>query len=163
MRRPSRQSNCASKTSHWSATPATPIPISRTSSRTEGSRMPLNPKIEQILEMIARAQRPPMHRLSPQAARLSYEKSAQILDLDPAPMHHVEDLSVPMRDGTTIRARLYQPVEPNWFNGAPALVFYHGGGFTVGSVDTHDALCRMFARLAECQVLSVDYRLAPEF
>ena len=125
--------------------------------------MPLNPKIEQVLEMIARAQRPPMHELSPQAARLSYEKSAQILDLDPAPMHRVEDLSVPMRDGATIRARLYQPVEPNGFSSAPALVFYHGGGFTVGSVDTHDALCRMFARLAECQVLSVDYRLAPEF
>jgi len=125
--------------------------------------MPLNPKIEQILEMIARAQRPPMHQLSPQAARLSYEKSAQILDLDPAPMHHVEDMAVPVRDGATIRARLYQPVEPNRFNGAPALVFYHGGGFTVGSVDTHDALCRMFASQAECQVLSVDYRLAPEF
>jgi acetyl esterase len=67
-----------------------------------------------------------------------------------------------MRDGATIRARLYQPAEPSWAQPSPALVYYHGGGFTVGSVDTHDALCRMFARDAQCVVLSVDYRLAPE-
>jgi acetyl esterase len=77
-------------------------------------------------------------------------------------MFAVEDLRVPTRDGATIRARLYQAVEPSWAEPAPALIYYHGGGFTVGSVDTHDALCRMFARDGKCTVLSVDYRLAPE-
>ncbi|CAE6752275.1 alpha/beta hydrolase [Paraburkholderia haematera] len=124
--------------------------------------MPLNPKIEQILDMIARAKRPQLHELTPQQARASYEKSAPILEIASAQMFAVEDLHVPMRDGATIRARLYQPVEPSWAEPAPVLVYYHGGGFTVGSVDTHDALCRMFARDGQCTVLSVDYRLAPE-
>ncbi|MFL9915673.1 alpha/beta hydrolase [Paraburkholderia fungorum] len=125
--------------------------------------MPLNPKIEQVLDMIARAKRPQLHDLTPQQARASYEKSAPILEIASAPMFAVEDLQVPTRDGATIRARLYQPVEPSWAEPAPALVYYHGGGFTVGSVDTHDALCRMFARDGRCAVLSVDYRLAPEY
>jgi acetyl esterase len=125
--------------------------------------MPLNPKIEQMLDMIARAKRPPYHALTPQQARASYEKSAPILEVHSAPMFSVEDLAVPTRDGATIRARLYQPSEPSWAEPAPALVYYHGGGFTVGSVDTHDALCRMFARDGQCVVLSVDYRLAPEY
>lgn len=124
--------------------------------------MPLNPKIELVLDMISRAKRPPYHELTAQEARASYEKSAPILEVASAPMFCVEDLPVPARDGASIRARLYQPVEPSWAQPAPALVYYHGGGFTVGSVDTHDALCRMFARDAQCAVLSVDYRLAPE-
>jgi acetyl esterase len=124
--------------------------------------MPLNPKIEQVLELIARAKRPPYHEVTAQQARASYEKSAPILEIPSARMFAVEDLKVPMRDGATIRARLYQPAEPSWAQPSPALVYYHGGGFTVGSVDTHDALCRMFARDAQCVVLSVDYRLAPE-
>jgi acetyl esterase len=124
--------------------------------------MPLNPKVEQVLELIARAKRPPYHELTAQEARASYEKSAPILEIASAPMFSVEDLEVPTRDGATMRARLYQPAEPSWAQPAPALVYYHGGGFTVGSVDTHDALCRMFARDAQCVVLSGDYRLAPE-
>ncbi|MFM0186594.1 alpha/beta hydrolase [Paraburkholderia nemoris] len=125
--------------------------------------MPLNPKIEQVLDMIARAKRSQLHELTPQQARASYEKSAPILEIASAPMFAIEDLRVPTRDGATIRARLYQPVEPSWAEPAPALVYYHGGGFTVGSVDTHDALCRMLARDGKCTVLSVDYRLAPEY
>jgi acetyl esterase len=124
--------------------------------------MPLNPKIEQVLDMIARANRPPYHTLTAQQARAAYEMSAPILEIPGAPMFSVEDLSVPTRDGATIRARLYQPSEASWAEPAPALVYYHGGGLTVGSVDTHDALCRMFARDGRCVVLSVDYRLAPE-
>ncbi|MFM0376915.1 alpha/beta hydrolase [Paraburkholderia strydomiana] len=124
--------------------------------------MPLNPKIEQVLDMIARAKRPKLHEMTAQAARASYEKSAPTLEIASAPMFAVEDLRVPTRDGATIRARLYQAVEPSWAEPAPALIYYHGGGFTVGSVDTHDALCRMFARDGKCTVLSVDYRLAPE-
>jgi acetyl esterase len=124
--------------------------------------MPLNPKIEQVLDMIARARRPQLHEMTAQAARASYEKSAPILEIPSAPMFVVDDLPIPTRDGATIRARLYQAAEPSWAEPAPALIYYHGGGFTVGSVDTHDALCRMFARDGSCAVLSVDYRLAPE-
>ncbi|MEX3760488.1 alpha/beta hydrolase [Paraburkholderia phenoliruptrix] len=124
--------------------------------------MPLNPKIEQVLDMIARAKRPKLHEMTPQAARASYEKSAPILEIASAPMFAVEDLRIPTRDGATIGARLYHAQAPSWAEPAAALVYYHGGGFTVGSVNTHDALCRMFARDGKCAVLSVDYRLAPE-
>jgi acetyl esterase len=125
--------------------------------------MPLNPKIKQVLGLIARANRPPYHTVTAQEARASYERSAPILEIPSAPMFAVEDIAAHVRDGSTIRVRLYQPAEPSWAEPAPALVYYHGGGFTVGSVDTHDALCRKFARDAQCVVLSVDYRLAPEF
>ena len=111
--------------------------------------MPLNPKIAQILDMVERAKRPSYHHQTPQQARAAYEKSAPILDVAPAPMHSVEACVVPTRDGRTIGARLFLPVEPSLAEPLPALVYYHGGGFTVGSVDTHDALCRMFARDAQ--------------
>jgi len=124
--------------------------------------MQLNRNIELVLAMIARAARPPYHELTPAEARAAYRASASVLEIPAAPMHAVEDLRVPTRDGASIRARLYTPIEPHWADPLPALVYFHGGGFTVGSVDTHDALCRMFARDAQCAVLSVDYRLAPD-
>jgi acetyl esterase len=124
--------------------------------------MPLNKNIELVLAMIARAERPPFHALTPTEARAAYEASAGVLEIPTAPMHAIEALQVPTRDGASLRARLYWPTEPHWAEPLPALVYFHGGGFTVGSIDTHDALCRMFARDARCAVLSVDYRLAPE-
>ena len=124
--------------------------------------MPLNPKVAQLLDSIARSKFSPLHTLSIDAARASYSRSAPILDVAPAPLARVDDLDVPVRDGSTIRVRFYQPFEPDWTQPAPALLFMHGGGFVVGDVDTHDALCRVFARDAQCMVLSVDYRRAPE-
>ncbi|BAN23142.1 thermophilic carboxylesterase Est2 [Caballeronia insecticola] len=124
--------------------------------------MPLNPKIAQILDMVARANRPPYHTLTPQEARAAYAMSAQILDIAPLPMFSVEDMRVPVRDGETIGVRVYQPVEPSWAEPCAGLMYLHGGGFTVGSVATHDALCRKLAHDAGCAVVSVDYRLAPE-
>jgi len=125
--------------------------------------MPLNPKIAQVLDMIARAKRPAFHEMTPQEARVAYAKSAQILDLDPLPLARVEDFTVTARDGAPLRARCYQPFEAHWYAPAPALLYFHGGGFTIGSIETHDALCRMLAARAECFVISVDYRLAPEY
>jgi acetyl esterase len=124
--------------------------------------MPLNPAIAQVLEMIARTNRPPYHTITPQQARASYERSARILDIPPASLFDVQDIDIPTRDGASIRLRLYHPVEPNWAAPTPALMYFHGGGFTVGSVETHDALCRKLALDAGCAVVSVDYRLAPE-
>lgn len=124
--------------------------------------MPLNPAIAQVLELIARAKRPPMHTLSASAARASYERSALILDIAPAAMFEVHELTIPTRDQASIRARLYHPVEPNWATPTPALVYFHGGGFVIGSIDTHDAICRRLAADSGCVVASVDYRLAPE-
>ncbi|OBI87343.1 alpha/beta hydrolase [Mycobacterium asiaticum] len=79
----------------------------------------------------------------------------------PGPQIHVEvrELSLPGPAGD-LRARHYRPTEGA--DGAPLLVFYHGGGWVIGDLDTHDALCRLTSRDAGIHVLSVDYRLAPE-
>jgi acetyl esterase len=69
--------------------------------------MPLNPRLAQLLDMIARAKRLPMHEMTPLQARLSYEKSAQILDLDPLPLTHVEDLALPYRTRNISAEQIY--------------------------------------------------------
>ena len=83
-----------------------------------------------------------------------------MLDLAPHKLARVQDLLIPARDGFELAARLYAPAteEP-----LPVLLYFHGGGFTVGSVATHEPLCRHLAHLAQCAVISVDYRLAPEW
>jgi acetyl esterase len=74
----------------------------------------------------------------------------------------VRDLTVTGAAGP-LRARHYAPGEPDGAEGLrPLLVFFHGGGFVIGDIETHDALCRLICRDAEVHVLSVDYRLAPE-
>lgn len=126
-------------------------------------RAPLDPHIAQLLDMVARAKRPPLHHLDVADAKIAYEKSAPILDLPPAPVHAVQDLAVTARDGHPIPVRTYAPREASWAEPLPVLLYFHGGGFTVGSIATHDALCRMFCVRAEAMVVSVDYRLGPEW
>ncbi len=75
-------------------------------------------------------------------------------------MAHVRDLAAPGPDGP-IRTRLYTPFAPGVAPG-PGLVYFHGGGFVVGDLDSHDVVCRRLAQSSRCRVLAVDYRLAPE-
>jgi len=124
---------------------------------------PLDPQVAALLELIARAKRPPIHALDPLDAKIAYEKSAPILDIAPMPVHSVQALTVPARDGHAIGARLYAPREASWAEPLPLLVYFHGGGFTVGSPASHDPLCRLLSVRAECMVLSVDYRLGPQW
>lgn len=111
-----------------------------------------------VLERMARAGHPPLYTLAPQQARAAYELGAGVLEVSRPELAGVEDLRVPTRDGTTILARLYRPQEGR----LPVLAYFHGGGFTIGSVASHDTLCRTLASRAGCAVFSVDYRLAPE-
>ena len=112
-----------------------------------------------VLERMARAGHPPLHTRSPQDARVAYAAGAGVLEVPRAPMHRLADFAIPARDGAALPARLYVPVDqPD----LPVLLYLHGGGFTIGSVETHDVLCRELARLAGCAVVSLDYRLAPE-
>ena len=103
-----------------------------------------------------------MYLLNAQQARLFYEMSASILDLPEPPMARVEDLRIPMRDGQLVQARLFAPYSKSHASPSPTLVYFHGGGFTIGSIQTHNVLCRELARIGQCAVISVDYRLAPE-
>lgn len=118
----------------------------------------LTPAMHHVLERMARATHLPMHALSAQQARAAYEAGAGVLDIPPHKLARVEDLVIPVRDGSSIAARLYAPDHAP----LPLLVYFHGGGFTVGSVATHDSLCRHLSHLGHCAVVSVDYRLAPE-
>ena len=118
----------------------------------------LTPKMRSVLERMARLRREPLHLQAPPQARASYEAAADVLEVPRRGLPRVEDLAVQVRDGARLPGRLYVP------GAAPVGValFLHGGGFVVGSVDTHDILCRELAGLSGAAVLSVGYRLAPE-
>ena len=118
----------------------------------------LTPTMHKVLERMHRAQKLPMHAMTPQQARSAYATNADVLELPPQACDRVESFSVPARDGFHIPVRLYAPHG----SALPVLVYLHGGGFTIGSIATHDGLCRRLSHLAGCAVLSVDYRLAPE-
>lgn len=119
----------------------------------------LTPAMHGVLERMARAGQVPLHALTPLQARAAYEVNAGVLDLTPVGMYRVETFTVPTRDGFELPVRLYAPSNSPLL---PTLIYLHGGGFTIGSIATHDVLCRHLSHLAHCAVLSVGYRLAPE-
>jgi len=113
----------------------------------------LTPAMAGLLDRIRRAQRQPLHALTPAQARLAYEAGAEVLDMPRAPLAHVRDLPLAGRP-----ARLYAVCAAP----LPALLYLHGGGFVIGSLETHDSLCRQLALRSGCAIVSLDYRLAPE-
>ncbi|WP_310383685.1 alpha/beta hydrolase [Roseateles sp.] len=110
-----------------------------------------------VLSRIHRANRPAFHSLSPKQARIGYLMGAEILDLPRAPLARVENLQVPGACGP-LAARLYAPNAER----LPVILYLHGGGFTIGSLETHDSLCRQLALRSGVAVLALNYRLAPE-
>lgn len=113
----------------------------------------LTPRMAGLLERIHRANRPPFHSLTPREARIAYRLGAEILDLPRAPLPRVEDLQA-----AGLPARLYAPSAER----LPVLLYLHGGGFTIGDLETHDSLCRQLSLRSGAAVLALDYRLAPE-
>ena len=91
-------------------------------------------------------------------ARKAFDLQMQALKAKPTPVRQVEELRLPLQSGTVF-ARHYHPA-PN--KKLPMIVFFHGGGFVLGNLDTHDEACRLLAVHAKAQVLSIDYPLAPE-
>ena len=111
-----------------------------------------------VLERMARSGHVPLYELSPRQARAAYEAGAGVLEVPRPQLARVEELRIPVAPGVEIPARLVAPSTER----LPVLVYFHGGGFTIGSVDSHDTLCRTLAQRAACAVVSVGYRLAPE-
>ena len=101
----------------------------------------LTPKMRDVVERMARARHPALHRLTPAEAKAAYEKGAGVLEVPKPELARIEDLAIVTRDGQTVPARLYAPAHDR----LPVLVYFHGGGFTVGSIATHDTLCRVLA------------------
>ena len=91
-------------------------------------------------------------------SRKQFESQMQSIINKPTHIQFVEDIRLPLQSGS-VYARHYHPA-PN--KKLPMIVFYHGGGFVVGSVDTHDEVCRLIAAHSKVQVLSIEYPLAPE-
>ena len=119
----------------------------------------LTPAMRDVLSRMARADRAALHTLTPPQARAAYEAGSGVLEISRPVLARVEDFIIPVRDGHAVPARLYAPSTQQ----LPVLLYFHGGGFTIGSIATHDVLCRQLSHLAGCAVVSVDYRLAPEF
>ncbi|NDZ16584.1 alpha/beta hydrolase [Variovorax sp. WS11] len=111
-----------------------------------------------VVDRMARAHQAPYYTLTPAQAKAAYEKGASVLEVPKPQLARVEDFAIPARDGHALPARLYAPSQAR----LPVLLFFHGGGFTVGSIATHDTLCRVLSEKSGCAVVSVDYRLAPE-
>jgi len=117
----------------------------------------LTPAMHSVLDRMARAPQVPLHALTPAQARIAYEVGADVLEVPQPRLERVESFTLPTRDGHDLPVRLYAPSKER----LPVLVYFHGGGFTIGSMATHDVLCRTLSHLAHCAVLSVNYRLAP--
>lgn len=129
--------------------------------------MALHPDIEGFLELAEfgrlSGKSQPMHELSPGEARQQFEQTSQLLDAAPTDTLTVTAVSVAARDGHLLNARLYAKPQPQPDEAPlPVLLYFHGGGYVVGSLDSHDTLCRRLALAGEFAVLSADYRLAPE-
>lgn len=122
--------------------------------------MTLDPQAKALLDgLAADANAPKLYNLPAEAARAFYRALGAAVDLQGVPIGKVEDMSIP-GPGGEIALRIYTPVAAG--GGSPALVFFHGGGWVIGDLDTHDALCRTLANESGARVIAVHYRLAPE-
>lgn len=123
--------------------------------------MAVDPQVQFVLDLVEKAGYPSFHELSPADARAMFDDTAPKLDIRPENVFRWEQRSIPGPEGE-IPVRVYVPREAAAGELLPVLVYYHGGGFVIGSLDSYDSLCRAIANRADCIVVSVDYRLAPE-
>ncbi|MBV9655829.1 MAG: alpha/beta hydrolase [Acetobacteraceae bacterium] len=123
--------------------------------------MPLDPDCVRVLALLRNMGLPPVEKLTPAEARSNYRRTRSVLGAPPVEVAELRDLAAPGPDGP-IPLRLYRAVGCAAGAAAPALVYYHGGGWVIGDLDTHDGACRSLANAAGCVVVAVDYRLAPE-
>lgn len=124
----------------------------------------LDPQTQALLDAVAASGALPTHQLSPAQARTAYLSRRDTLQPPPAPVGEVHDIEID-GPGGALKLRVYRPASDTNTDTdglLPALMYFHGGGFVVGNLDTHDTLCRALCNQACCVVVSVDYRLAPE-
>ncbi len=118
--------------------------------------MPLDPDLKKLLQMMEQIGLPDVSKVTPKEFREFNDSASVALNSEEIKLDEVRDIQIPV-EGEKIKARLYLTGKSN-----ALIMYFHGGGFVFGNLDTHDALCRLIARESGCKVLSVDYRLAPE-
>ena len=119
--------------------------------------MQIHPEMAAVLEQFKDA--PPMDFVNTPVPEIRKLMDHMVFPPGNLPMHEVRELSIPGGDGQAMKLRLYRP---STAQSAPVMVYFHGGGWCIGTLDTHDNLCRHLARITGMNVVSVDYRLAPE-
>jgi len=122
----------------------------------------LDPDAAAVFKAFQEAGRPAYETLTPAEAREFYSQARFVANPEPPELKSVQPLSIPSPAGP-IPARVYTPMQLRTVGGlAPCLVFFHGGGWVIGDLDTHDVVCRKLADEGELLIVSVDYRRAPE-
>jgi acetyl esterase len=121
----------------------------------------LHPQNRSLLDLIEQRGIPPTHTLSPADARNFYRERRHFTQPPPPDVSLIRELQAEGPHGP-ISMRLYRPVGTDASTILPVLVYFHGGGWVIGDLETHDTLCRAFANASGCAVIAVDYRLAPE-
>ena len=123
----------------------------------------LDPDAALVYQAFQEAGRPAYETLTPVEAREYYRQARFVTNPEPPLLKSVEPLAIETGSGI-IPARVYTPKTLRQSNGlAPCLVFFHGGGWVIGDLDTHDVVCRKLADEGQLIVISVDYRRAPEY
>jgi acetyl esterase len=122
----------------------------------------LDPDAAAVYKAFLEANRPPYENGTPAQAREMYLAARFVSNPEPPELESAKELAIPAPHGA-IPARIYTPKTLRKTGGlAPCLVFFHGGGWVIGNLDSHDVVCRKLAHEGELIVISVDYRLAPE-
>ncbi|MDM0082040.1 alpha/beta hydrolase [Variovorax sp. J31P179] len=121
----------------------------------------LHPQAQAFIDLLVQRGVPPTHTLTPAEARKFYRERRALTQPDPAEVAQVRELQADGPHGP-IPLRLYRPLGSAASALLPVLVYYHGGGWTIGDLDTHDTLCRELCNGSGCAVVAVDYRMGPE-
>ncbi len=122
--------------------------------------MALKPQLVEIMNAMKALNLPRLSELEPPAARAQIEALADRPDLPPVDIDSAEDRTIP-GPGGEIPVRIYRPKAP-LRSPLPVLIYYHGGGHVIGSINTHDRTARYLCLYSGCMVVSVDYRMGPE-
>jgi acetyl esterase len=121
----------------------------------------LDPQAQALMQLMIDKGVPPVNTLTPVEARESYRSRRSFTQPEAPAVFKVEDKVVSYK-GVNIPVRVYHPQGAQTQKALPGLVYIHGGGWTLGDLDTHDVLCRSLCVQADVVVVSVDYRMGPE-
>ena len=121
----------------------------------------LDPQAQALMQLMIDKGVPPVHTMTPEEARASYRSRRAFTQPDAPEVFKVEDKLV-SANGVSVAVRVYHPHAAPSHSTLPGLVYLHGGGWTIGDLDTHDVLCRSLCLQAGIVVVAVDYRMGPE-